>query len=408
MTTSSGLLNRLLARGKFRHLQVLLQLAELGSVQRTAEAIGMTQSSVTQTLAYLEQLLDIRLFDRHARGVRPTPACTDLLPVARQLMLGLHSGAEVLAARMTPVGEVFERFPRLVRDLARDLGKRIRFDAEGEEIELDRSVLDEVGEPLLHLIRNAADHGIERPEVRAAEGKLELIEPGKLIVATDSTFAPFSMRTPSGELDGLEVRVMREVCRRLGLEYSPVNIKFDALLVGLMADQYDITSESMDITPARQKQVAFADGWLESGARIVTRKDTGIKGPDDLKGRNVGALSASTFGKLAEEHGATLKSYKTAADAMQDLVGGNIDAVINDAVAGNYAIKARKLPLVMIETPLSTVQKGFAIKKGKPNLHAAVNKALAEMVADGTYAKLVTPLIGYDPAPKEPIRTPAM
>ncbi len=124
-----------------------------------------------------------------------------------------------------------------------------------------------------------------------------------------------------------------------------------------MADQYDITSESMDITPTRQKQVAFADGWLESGARIVTRKDTGIKGPEDLKGRNVGALSASTFGKLAEEHGATLKSYKTAADAMQDLVGGNIDAVINDAVAGNYAIKARKLPLVMIETPLSTVQK---------------------------------------------------
>ncbi len=48
-------------------------------------------------------------------------------------------------------------------------------------------------------------------------------------------------------------------------------------------------------------------------------------------------------------------------------------------LAGNYAIKARKLPLVMIETPLSTIQKGFAIKKGKPNLHAAVNKALAEM-----------------------------
>jgi two-component system chemotaxis sensor kinase CheA len=72
---------------------------------------------------------------------------------------------------MTPVGEVFERFPRLVRDLARDLGKRIRFDLEGEEIELDRSILDEIGDPLLHLIRNAADHGIERPEVRAAAGK---------------------------------------------------------------------------------------------------------------------------------------------------------------------------------------------------------------------------------------------
>ena len=79
--------------------------------------------------------------------------------------------AEVIASRMTPVGEVFERFPRLVRDLARDLGKRIRFDVEGEEIELDRSILDEIGEPLLHLIRNAADHGIESPEDRAAAGK---------------------------------------------------------------------------------------------------------------------------------------------------------------------------------------------------------------------------------------------
>jgi two-component system chemotaxis sensor kinase CheA len=79
--------------------------------------------------------------------------------------------AEVIAARMTPVGEVFERFPRLVRDLARDLGKRIRFEMEGEEIELDRSILEEIGDPLLHLIRNAADHGIELPDQRLEAGK---------------------------------------------------------------------------------------------------------------------------------------------------------------------------------------------------------------------------------------------
>jgi two-component system chemotaxis sensor kinase CheA len=78
---------------------------------------------------------------------------------------------EVIAARMTPVGEVFERFPRLVRDLSRELGKQIRFDMEGEEIELDRSILDEIGEPLLHLIRNAADHGLEKPADRIEAGK---------------------------------------------------------------------------------------------------------------------------------------------------------------------------------------------------------------------------------------------
>jgi two-component system, chemotaxis family, sensor kinase CheA len=72
---------------------------------------------------------------------------------------------------MTPVGEVFERFPRLVRDLSRDLGKQIRFDTEGDEIELDRSILDEIGEPLVHLIRNAADHGLESAAERTAAGK---------------------------------------------------------------------------------------------------------------------------------------------------------------------------------------------------------------------------------------------
>lgn len=97
--SASVLLNRLIARGKFRHLQVLLKLAELGSVQRTAESIGMSQPSVTQTLAYLERLLDVALFERHARGVRPTPACADLLPVARHVVQGIAEGAEVLVAR---------------------------------------------------------------------------------------------------------------------------------------------------------------------------------------------------------------------------------------------------------------------------------------------------------------------
>ncbi|MFO1327394.1 MAG: LysR family transcriptional regulator [Rubrivivax sp.] len=103
---ASVLLNRLLARGKFRHVQVLLRVAELGSVQRAADAIGVTQSSVTQTLAYLEALLDERLFQRHARGVTPTAACIALLPVARQVLLGLAEGTEMLAARQRQGGIV--------------------------------------------------------------------------------------------------------------------------------------------------------------------------------------------------------------------------------------------------------------------------------------------------------------
>jgi DNA-binding transcriptional LysR family regulator len=78
---------------------VLLRVAEMGSVQRAADAIGVTQSSVTQTLAYLEDLLDTPLFLRHARGVRPTAACQELVPVARQIVARLADVADTVSAR---------------------------------------------------------------------------------------------------------------------------------------------------------------------------------------------------------------------------------------------------------------------------------------------------------------------
>src|SRR5438046_3563788 len=72
---------------------------------------------------------------------------------------------------MTPVWQVFDRFPRLVRDLARELGKQVAFRVEGKEIELDRAILDELGDPLLHLLRNAVDYGVEPPAERSRRGK---------------------------------------------------------------------------------------------------------------------------------------------------------------------------------------------------------------------------------------------
>ena len=78
---------------------------------------------------------------------------------------------QVLKMRMIPVEKVFKKFPRIVRNLARDLGKEVDLVVLGEETELDRSVVDEIGDPLIHLIRNAMDHGLETPEERVAAGK---------------------------------------------------------------------------------------------------------------------------------------------------------------------------------------------------------------------------------------------
>ncbi|WLR52357.1 chemotaxis protein CheA [Bacillus tianshenii] len=79
----------------------------------------------------------------------------------------------ILNMRMVPVEQVFNRFPRMVRQLARDLGKKINLEIIGADTELDRTVIDEIGDPLVHLIRNAIDHGIEMPEERKKKGKPE-------------------------------------------------------------------------------------------------------------------------------------------------------------------------------------------------------------------------------------------
>ena len=96
-------------------------------------------------------------------------ALTEAVAQAGRLVGDLQD--EIMQSRMVPVGQVFDRFPRLVRDVARTLDKQVHFSIEGKDIELDRSMLDEIGDPVMHLLRNAIDHGIESPAERVAAGK---------------------------------------------------------------------------------------------------------------------------------------------------------------------------------------------------------------------------------------------
>ncbi|MGD1066805.1 MAG: chemotaxis protein CheA [Vulcanimicrobiaceae bacterium] len=77
----------------------------------------------------------------------------------------------IMKVRMVPIGQVFDRFPRMVRDLAKARGKEIHLEIAGAETDLDKTIVDEVGEPLMHLVRNCVDHGIEPPELRETRGK---------------------------------------------------------------------------------------------------------------------------------------------------------------------------------------------------------------------------------------------
>ena len=79
----------------------------------------------------------------------------------------------VMKTRMLPIGKVFNKFPRMIRDLSRELNKKIELEISGEDTELDKSIVEEIGDPLVHIIRNSCDHGIETPDIRMAAGKVE-------------------------------------------------------------------------------------------------------------------------------------------------------------------------------------------------------------------------------------------
>jgi two-component system chemotaxis sensor kinase CheA len=157
----------------------------------------------------------------------------------------------VMSIRMLPVKTVFQRFPRLVRDLARSLGKEVRLVIEGEGIEFDKTILEQIGDPLVHVIRNAVDHGIEPPEERRAKGK---------DAAGQLTLRAFS------EAGGVSIEVMDD-----GKGLDAAALKRKAVEKGLLAP---------DVAAAMSEEAAFQLVFLPglTTAAKVT----------DVSGRGVG------------------------------------------------------------------------------------------------------------------------
>ena len=119
----------------------------------------------------------------------------------------------VMKVRMVPVGQVFNRFPRMVRDLAKELGKELNLTIEGEETELDRTVIDEIGDPIMHLLRNSLDHGLEHPDDREAKGKPRIGEVG--LIARHEGNNVVIMVTDDGK--GIDADVIRRKAVEKGM-----------------------------------------------------------------------------------------------------------------------------------------------------------------------------------------------
>jgi Chemotaxis protein histidine kinase and related kinases len=122
----------------------------------------------------LDQVGELMIAQSRLKQVAGTTTDTGLRSVAEEIeRLASELRDSMMFVRMVPISQLFGRFRRLIHDLARDTGKQIEFVTEGETTELDKTVIERLADPLIHLIRNSADHGLETPEERKAAGKPE-------------------------------------------------------------------------------------------------------------------------------------------------------------------------------------------------------------------------------------------
>ena len=146
------------------------ELADNSTVRVDVKRLDDLMNQVGELV--LERNRMIQLHSDYLLGLDPPGFDEDFGKLAKRLnFVTSELQTQALKMRMLRVEKVFKKFPRIVRNLARDLGKEVELQIVGEETELDRSVVDEIGDPLIHLIRNALDHGLETPEERLASGK---------------------------------------------------------------------------------------------------------------------------------------------------------------------------------------------------------------------------------------------
>lgn len=141
------------------------------SKSKTSKTVRVDINRLDNLMNLVSELIIIKTRLEDSENTGSTQNMNEAVEYLERITTSLHDA--VMKVRMVPVERVFNRFPRMVRDLAKDLGKGINLNMSGEETEVDRTVIDEIGDPLIHLIRNSIDHGVESMEERSKKGKPE-------------------------------------------------------------------------------------------------------------------------------------------------------------------------------------------------------------------------------------------
>jgi two-component system chemotaxis sensor kinase CheA len=303
--------------------------------RRGSDDKGTTSDTIRVSQAKLEQFMNIvaeliisktmisHLVERLVAQVNGHPAAAVAKELGHAAVYLDHVSKEiqasVLGIRMVPVKTVFSKFPRMIRDLAKSSGKKIDLQMTGEETEIDKSIIEELGDPMIHLIRNSADHGIEMPEARVKSGKPEV---GTVILRARH------------EGDSVVVEIEDD-----GKGIDPAIIRAKAVEKGLM------TQDRADAMPDEEViELIFAPGF-STAAKVTDISGRGV-GMDVVRS-NVRKLNGRVAVRSTVGKGSifTIKLPLTLAiiDALLVKSGGQVFAVPGTAVEETLIVPPESL-----------------------------------------------------------------